>query len=134
LLNLMPVGFEERPEFFHRRQLGQVAGDEEFLIHPGGGKLDLGAVFVAAQQNPHGWRVARCHHVRFEPVHVKIHLSRIRRAECAHLQVEQHMATQQAVIEDEVHAMMFTSLRHAELPRLETKPAAQLQEETLEMV
>jgi len=36
------VGFEEAAEFLHRGQGDEVAGDEEFLIHAGGGEFHEG--------------------------------------------------------------------------------------------
>jgi hypothetical protein len=59
------VGFEEAAEFFHRWQGDEVAGDEELLVHAGGGEFDGGSVAVAAQEDADGRVVALFHALAF---------------------------------------------------------------------
>ena len=99
-----------------------------------GGVFDLGLVLVAAQQDADGRLVAFGHHVFFKIVQVKIHLPGVAVGEGADLQVEQHMAAEPAVIEDEIHAVMLVADGDAKLPRLETKAGAEFEEETLHVV
>ena len=109
-------------------------GDEEFLVHAGGGELDFCTVAVAAQEDADGRIVAGAHHVCLEPVDVEIHLTGIRRLEGPDFQINENVAAENAVVEDEVEAVMPASFGHAELAGLKAEAAAQLEEELLQVI
>ena len=91
------VGFQEAAELLNRGQGDEVSGDEEFLIHPGGGEFHGGFVPVAAQEDADRGLVAFLHHVGFEPVDIEIHLPGIGRLEGADFQIDENMTPEQPV-------------------------------------
>jgi hypothetical protein len=78
--------------------------------------------------------IALGHHVGFEPIQVEVHLSGIGVLEGANLEIQQHVATQAAVEEDQIDAFMLAADSDAKLPRFETETGAQLQHEALQMI
>jgi hypothetical protein len=63
-----------------------------------------------------------------------VNLPGIAVTEGADFQIEQHMAAQAPMIEHEINAVVLVADRDAKLSRLETKPSAEFEEETLHVV
>lgn len=95
-LDALAVGFQESTEFFGRWESDEVAGDEEFVVDPGGGKLDGGTLTITAQDDADGRGVAIVHAVGFPPVEVEIHLSGIDAFERSDFQIDEAVATESA--------------------------------------
>ena len=128
------VGLQESAELFGGWQGDEVAGDEEFLVHAGGGELDLDAVALAAEEDADRRCVSLLHHVGLEPIEIEIHLPGIGRLKSTDLHVDQHMTAEEAVVEDQIDAVVLAALGHAELASLETKAASEFEKETLQMI
>jgi hypothetical protein len=128
------VGFQERAESFGGWESNEIAGDEELLIYASGGELDFCTVAITAQEDPQGRVVAFGGHVGFEPVQIEIHLAGVAGLEGTHLEINEHVAAEDAVIEHQVHAVMPAALGHAELTGLETEAATELEDELLQVI
>jgi Aminotransferase class-V len=115
-------------------QGGEIAGDEEGVVHASGGKLDLRAIAIAAQEDADGWKIALGLHVGLEPVHVKVHLAGISGLEGTDFQINEDVAAESTVVEDEIHPVVPASFRHAELAGLEAEACPQFQQEALEVI
>ena len=68
-----------------------------------------------------------------EVVHVHLHLAQVLVGELAELQVEQDIAAQEAVVENQVHEEVIFVEGEALLARLEEEAFAQFEEETLDL-
>ncbi len=128
------VGFDEALEFLRFGQGDEVAGDEELVIEASGGVFDFGLVLVGAKEQADGWLIAGLHQPVLPVVQVKIHLPGIAMLEGAGLQVDQQVAAQDAMVEDQVEVVMLVPDRDALLPRLEAEPRAQFEQEGLKVV
>lgn len=128
------VLFEETGELFYRRQGDEVAGDEELLVDAAGGVFHGGVVLVGAEDDPDGRVVAGRDGVGFPPVEVEVHLAGVAVLEGADFQVEQDVAAEEAVVEDEVHVVVPVADGDAFLPGLEAEAHAEFEQEGLEMV
>ena len=91
-------------------------------------------VFGAAKEDADGRLIALGHHAGFEIVEVVIHLAGVAVFEGADFQIEQHMAAEPAVIENEVHVIVLVAEGHPELAGFETKAGAEFEEEFLQVV
>lgn len=128
------VGLEEALELFGRGQMGEVAGDKDAVVHPRGGELNFDVVFVAAQENADGRLFIGAGDVLFPPVEVEVHLSGVAVLKRPDLEVEEDMAAEVAMVEDEVDVVVVATDGDASLPGFEEKAGAEFQEEMLEVV
>jgi len=132
-LDALTVGFQESTEFFGRWESDEVAGDEEFVVDPGGGELDGGTLMITAKDDADGRGVAIIHPVGFPPVEVEIHLPGIAVFERSDFQIDEDVATESAVVENEINVVVLPPHGDAFLPGLEAKPVAEFEEEGLEV-
>ena len=72
-------------------------------------------------------------HEAVEVVHVHLHLSEVLVGDLADLQIDQHVAAQQAIVEDQIDEEMFFLEGEALLPGLEEEAFAQFQQEALDL-
>lgn len=128
------VGFDESLQLLGGGQRREVAGNEKFVGHAGGGELDFGVVFIAAQQDADGRLLIGAGHVLFPPVQIKVHLADVAVTKRAGLEVEQNMATQMAVVENEVNVVVLVADGDAALAGLEKKAGAKFEEKFLQMI
>ena len=103
-----------------------IFGNKEPIVHAGEGVFGEGVVFLCAEQESDGRVVTLDHHMPSIPSNVGIELADVLVGERLELEVEQDMAFQDAVIEDEVYEAMCVADEDALLPSLETKAVAQL--------
>jgi len=129
-----PVVFKPCLELLNTWQDSEIARHEEFLIHSRRGELNFRTVFVTAKQNSDGRIVTFGHHVGFEPVHVEIHLSCVRRSESADLEINQYMTSQQSVIEDEINTVVFAALGHPKRTCFKAESPSEFEQESLQMI
>ena len=73
-------------------------------------------------------------HLPLVVVHVHLHLAQVLVGQVADLEVDEHEAAGEAVVEDEVDEEVLALQRDPLLPGHEGEPLAQLQEELLELV
>ena len=71
------------------------------------------------------------HHLPLEIIEVEIHLPCVAVAERTDFQVEQDVAAEDTMVEDEIDIVMLVTECDSLLPGLETKSSAQLEEECL---
>ena len=112
-------------------QFELVLGDEELVVHAGQGVFDEGVVFLRAEQKADGRVVAVGHHVLAVPAHVGVELADVLVAELLDFQIDQHMALEDAVIEDEIDEAVGVADEDALLAGLETEAVAQFEQEIL---
>lgn len=117
-----------------RRQCDEVAGDEKLVIKSAGGVFDLGLVLVRAEQQTDGRLVAFGHHLGLPEVQVEVHLARVAVLEGADFQVNEQVAAEDAVVEDEVEIVVLVADGYAALAGLEAKAGAEFEEEGLQVV
>ncbi len=129
------ITLEEPPQLVDARQRDEVARHEELVVEPAERVLDLHFVAITAQEQSDRQLVAVLAHALPEPVQIEVHLPRVAVLERAQLQVDEHVAAQLAVVEDEIDALRLARARlDSELPRLEAEPRAELEQERLQML
>src|ERR1035437_740101 len=72
-------------------------------------------------------------HEAVEVVHVHLHLPQVLMGDLAEFQIDQHIAAQQAVVENQIHEEVVFVEGEPPLPRLEEEAFAHLQQETLDL-
>ncbi len=112
----------------------EIARDEEFLVQPGGGVADPGLVFVRAEDESDGRLIARGLHVVLPVVQIKIHLPGVAMFEGADFEVDEQMAAEEAVVEDEVDVVVLFADGDALLPGLEAEAGAEFEQEGLQVI
>jgi len=117
-----------------RGQVHLVARGEDLLVVLGQGDLRHGVVLLGAEDDADGLRPVLRALEPIEEVHVHLHLAEVLVRERAELEIDEHEAAEQAVVEDEVDVEVIALERHALLPRDEAEAFAQLKEERLEAI
>ena len=69
-----------------------------------------------------------------EVVYIHLHLAQILGGQLVALEVDEHIAAQQSVVEDEIHIEMIVVESKALLARLEEEAFSQFQKEVLQFV
>jgi len=128
------VGFDELLELLGLGQGHEVAGDKELMVEAAGGVFHLGLVFVGAEQQADGRIVTFGHHLILPVVEVEIHLPGVAVPEGTNFEVDEQVAAENPVVENEVEVVVFVADGDAPLPGLETKAGSEFQEEGLEMI
>ena len=128
------VGFDKALELFGGGQHREIAGNEEAVVHARRGELHLGVVLVATEEDADGRLIALRHHAVLKIVEVIIHLARVAVLEGADFQIEQDVATEAPLIEDQIHVVVLVAKGHPELAGLETKARAEFEQEFLQVV
>ena len=123
------VGFDELLELFGLRQRDEIAGHKELLVETGGGVFHLRSILVAAQEQADGRIIAGGRDLGFPVIEVEVHLSGVAVLERTDLQVDQQVAAQNAVEEDEIEVVMFVADGDALLAGLEAEAGAEFEEE-----
>ena len=96
-------------------------------------QLHHGVVFLPAEHDADGGILLRQLHMAVVVVHIHLHLPEVLVREFAQLQVDDEVAAQEPVVEDEVEEVVVAIEGEALLPRLKEKAFAQLQEEFFEV-
>ena len=117
-----------------RRQLEAVFADEEILRETLGGVLYGGHAVVGTQQQADGRVVVHLHHLVLVVVHVEVQLRGILVAETIYLQIDDDVAFQDAVVENEVGLEVVLINEDSLLTSLEAETATHLQQERLQVV
>ena len=76
---------------------------------------------MRAEQDADRWIVARGHHISLIPAHVGFELTHVLMAELGHLQLDQHMALEDAMVKDQVNEPVGFADQDALLSRLEAE-------------
>ena len=101
------------------------------MIKVGSGIVHFGRIVVAAKQKTNRRLIARTHHVLAPVVEIEIHLSRIGVLKRPDFKIEQYMATEQPVIENQIDIVVFIADCNAFLASFETEARPQLQQKLL---
>ena len=105
-------------------------GKQTAYCPTGQGVLDQNVILARAEQDAHRRLVAVAHHVSLVPGDIGIELAEMLVPEFVHLQLDQHMAFQDAMVKDQVHESMGVADEDSLLPRLETETVAQFHAES----
>lgn len=97
-------------------------------------ELHQSVVFLCAKQESHRWVVSDRHHILSIPSDVGVELAQMFVAEFIHFEFDEHVALEDAVIENDIHEATCLTNEDALLPRLEAKAVAQLQQKVLQLV
>ena len=98
------------------------------------GQFHHGIVLAAAEDDTDGRQLSVGLHVAVEVVDVHLHLTQILMGQLAALQVDQDIAAQQPIVEDEVHEEVAVVEREPFLTGLEQEAFAQFEQEVLEAI
>ena len=134
VVHLPALFLQETLQVFLTRQCELVLGDEQAAVHAGERVLHQSMVFLRAEQQAHRRVVVFGHHVPPTPGDVGVELAEVFVAELVYFQLDEHMALENALIEDEVHEAACLADDNPLLPRLETETMAQFQEKILQLV
>lgn len=126
--------FEFAAEFFAIGKIELVFLDEELAIHFIGGVFDKQFVFVAGEDDTDGRVVAFAVFLGGEVAEVEIHLADVVVLDFLELQIDEDEASQDAVVKDEIDAVVGVIDRHAVLAADEGEAFAQFQKKGLEVV
>jgi hypothetical protein len=91
-------------------------------------------VLLGAEQEAHGRIVSLGHHVLAIPAHVGVELAQVLVGEPVHLELDQDMALEDAVIEDQIDEAAGLADDDALLPSFEAEAVAELHQERVEVV
>ena len=91
-------------------------------------------MLLLAQDDADRGPLVRRLHVAIEVVHVHLHLAQILVAQLADLQVDQHVAAKQTVVEHQIDEEVLLVEGEPLLSCLEEKALAELEQEVLELV
>ncbi len=134
-----PLGFLSLPlEFVLKlllaRKVELVAARMYLLIVFGKCDLDHRVVLVRAEHDAYGWRLVLLPLVSVEVIDVHLHLTEILMRQLRELEIDQHEASEQAVVEDQVHVEVIATKGDALLPSHETEAFSEFQHEGFESV
>lgn len=122
-------------EFFHGgfvRHFHGVIGDEEAIGQIPEGEFDEGLVFPGAEQNADGGLVASGHFMLFVISDVGIELAEIFVGEGLGLQLDEDVALEDAVVEDEVHEEILSTNEDPFLACFEAEAVAHFEKKLLQ--
>ncbi|CCU84141.1 hypothetical protein PHOSAC3_120758 [Mesotoga infera] len=88
-------------------------------------------VFLRAEQNAHGRLVSVGHHVFPVPAHISVELSEVFVIKGLDLQLHQHMALKDAVVENQVNETVCITDQDPLLAGFKAESVAKLQKEIL---
>jgi hypothetical protein len=134
IVHLPYLLFQKALDLFLFGQFELVLGDEQIIVHAGDGVLHQGVVLLRAEQDADRRVVVVGHHVFPVPAHIRVELAQVSVGERLDLQLHQHVAFENAMIEDQVHKAVGVADQDALLPRLETEAVAQLQQKVMQLV
>ena len=109
-------------------------GNEEAVVHVGDGVFDQGVVFLRAEQESHGRIVSIGHHVFAIPGHVGVELAEVFVGEFVHFELDEDMAFQDTMVENQIHKPSGLSDDDALLPGFEAKAVTELHQEFMQVV
>jgi hypothetical protein len=98
------------------------------------GKFDDGIFLPLAEEDADGGVLVGSLHEAVEVVHIHLHLPQILMVELVELQVDNHIAAQQTVVEDEIDEKMVLVEGEALLAGLEEKSLAELKQEVFQLI
>ena len=126
--------FEFAAEFFAVGKIELVFLDEELAIHLIGRVFDKQLVFVAGEDDADGWVVAFGVFLGGEVAEVEIHLADVVVLDFLEFQIDKDEASQDAVVKDEIDAVVGVVDRHAVLAADEGEAFAEFQKKGLEVI
>lgn len=100
---LVQPGLDEGSHLGLVRQRELVLRDEELAAHSGESVLHQGVVLLGAEEDADRWVVSGGHLVLAEPAHIGVELTQVLVGEAVALELDEDMALEDAVIEDQVH-------------------------------
>ena len=133
-LESLLFGLNDPLQFRFRGQVNLVLTHEQLLTQTGRRVADERVVFLRAQNQPDRRDVPRGHFLLAVVVEVHVHLPGVGVGERPELEVDQHVALEDAVVEDQVDEVVVVVEGDALLPRLEAKAAAHLDQKGLQVV
>jgi hypothetical protein len=119
---------QEGRDLLAARQLHLVARHKELVAHVSQGVLHQFLILASTQQDADGRLIALGHLVPFVVADVGVELAQVLVLKGVSLQLDEHMALEHAVVENQVHKEVFAAYDQALLPCLEAKAMAQLQQ------
>ena len=125
---------EEAFQFLFLGQFKLVLGNEEAVVHVGGGVFDQGVVFLRAEQEPHRRIVTIGHHVFMIPGYVGVELAEVFMGELVHFELDEDMAFQDTMVENQIHEPSGLSDDDALLPGFEAKAVTEFHQEFMQVV
>src|SRR5215510_11109164 len=93
-----------------------------------------GCAFLLTEKHANSRMLIRCLHVAVKIVDIHLHLAKVLMGEPADFQINQDIATQQAVVENKVNEEMVIVEGEALLTRLKQKTFAKLQQKVSKLV
>src|SRR5206468_11222250 len=93
-----------------------------------------GCAFLFAENHANSWVLIRRLHVAVKIVDIHLHLAKVLMGEPADFQINQHIATQQAVVENKINEEIVIVKGQALLTRLKQKAFAEIQQKMFEFV
>ena len=112
-------------EDFGAGEFQLVFGDKELVVHAGEGVFNEGLVFVGAEEDAHWGVVARGHFVGAIIGDVGVELAELLVREGVDFEVDEDVAFEHAVVEDEVDEVVFVTDEEAFLSGFETEAVAE---------
>ena len=101
-----------------------VAGGKDVLLPFGEGVADHGIVFVGGEDQAEGGIVIGSAALAVVVVHIKLELAEILVGELSYLEIDQHVALENGVLEDEIDVEMIAFKGEPLLAREEGEAAA----------
>ena len=98
------------------------------------GEFDEGVVFAVAEDDADGGEFVGQFHVAVEVVHIHLHLAEVLMGELVALEVDEDVAAEQAVVEDEVDEEVVIVEGEALLAGLEEEALPEFEEEGFQLV
>jgi hypothetical protein len=114
--------------------LEEVFPDEEILVHAGRGIFDEGFILIGNEEDSDGWVVQVFADFGAVVVEVGIKLAGILVGEGSDFQLNEDVAFEDAMVEDEIDKEVFLADEDALLAGLEAKAMAEFEEEAVEVV
>jgi len=100
----------------------------------GQGDFDQSIVLLLAEDNPHGRGFLVQFHIAVEVVDVHLHLAEVAVTKLADFEVDQHIAAEQTVVEDQIDEEMLLVEGEALLPGFKQETFTQFQQEVFKFV
>ena len=97
------------------------------------GEFDDGILLLLTEENADGGILAGRLHVTVKVIHIHLHLTEVLMGELVELEVDDHVATQETIIEDQVHEEVIFVEGKTFLPGLEKEAFAEFEQKALKV-
>lgn len=115
-------------------EVGEILGGEDLALALRQGVFYNGVALVGAQDDADGRIVALVHQLSGVVIHIHLHLADVLVGQLPHLQVDQHEAFKDIVVEHQIDVEILAVQSEPFLPCHEGEAPSQLQQELLQMV